>query len=104
LEPDPGNSGVGKRSILNKISKSPPLNKEAVFLLLKETRMQITINGETRQVSEGSTVRQLLDELQITATRVAVEVNLAIVPKAGYAEHTLQDGDAIEIVHFVGGG
>ncbi len=66
--------------------------------------MQININGEKRQVSEGMTVRQLLDELQITATRVAVEVNLEIVPKATYSEHTLQDEDKIEIVHFVGGG
>jgi len=66
--------------------------------------MQIIINGETRQVPDSITVRQLLDELQITATRVAVELNLEIVPKAGYAERTLQDGDKIEIVHFVGGG
>lgn len=66
--------------------------------------MQLFINGESRQVAEGSTVRQLLDELQIPATRVAVELNLEIVPKAGYAEQTLQDGDKIEIVHFVGGG
>jgi thiamine biosynthesis protein ThiS len=66
--------------------------------------MNISINGEMRQVADGSTVRQLLDELQIAATRVAVEVNLEIVAKAGYAERTLQDGDKIEIVHFVGGG
>ena len=66
--------------------------------------MQLFINGESRQVADGSTVRQLLDELQIPATRVAVELNLEIVPKAGYAEQTLQDGDKIEIVHFVGGG
>jgi len=66
--------------------------------------MHIILNGEMRQVADGRTVRQLLDELQITATRVAVEVNLEIVPKAHYAERALQDGDKIEIVHFVGGG
>lgn len=66
--------------------------------------MQVTINGEIRGLNDGTTVRQLLEELQIPLTRVAVELNLAIVPKAGYAEQTLQDGDKIEIVHFVGGG
>ena len=66
--------------------------------------MTITVNGEARNLAEGLTIRQLLDELQIPVVRVAVEVNLEIVPKAGYEQHTLQDGDKIEIVHFVGGG
>ena len=66
--------------------------------------MQVIINGEARQLVDGITVSQLLEQLQIPATRVAVELNLEIVPKAGYAERTLQDGDKIEIVHFVGGG
>ncbi len=66
--------------------------------------MEITVNGENRQVAQGLTVAALLEDLKIPMTRVAVEVNLEIVPKAGYAERTLQDGDKIEIVHFVGGG
>lgn len=66
--------------------------------------MQVMINGEARQLVDGITVSQLLEQLQIPATRVAVERNLEIVPKARYAEQTLQDGDRIEIVHFVGGG
>ncbi len=66
--------------------------------------MQLTVNGEVHELPDNSTVRQLLEGLQISATRVAVEVNLEIVPKATYAERTLQDGDRIEIVHFVGGG
>lgn len=66
--------------------------------------MQITVNGEARQVADGTTVKQLLEELQIPQTRVAVEINLDIAPKATYAERTLQDADKIEIVHFVGGG
>lgn len=66
--------------------------------------MHVCINGEKREVATGSTVRQLLDELQISVTRVAVEVNLEIVPKTAYAGHTLHDDDKIEIVHFVGGG
>ncbi len=66
--------------------------------------MEITVNGENRQVMQGLTVSALLEDLKIPLTRVAVEVNLEIVPKAGYAGRTLQDGDKIEIVHFVGGG
>jgi thiamine biosynthesis protein ThiS len=66
--------------------------------------MQVSINGEMRQLVDGCTVKQMLEELQIQATRVAVELNLEIVPKADFAERTLQDGDKIEVVHFVGGG
>lgn len=66
--------------------------------------MQLTVNGEARELPDNSTVKHLLENLQLAATRVAVEVNLEIVPRATYAERTLQDGDKIEIVHFVGGG
>jgi thiamine biosynthesis protein ThiS len=66
--------------------------------------MQVVINGEARQLVDGITVSLLLEELQIPATRVALELNLEIVPKADFAERTVQDGDKIEIVHFVGGG
>jgi thiamine biosynthesis protein ThiS len=101
LEPDPGNSGVGKRTVVN-TTTSPPFR--AVFFVSGGNTMHVSINGEKREVATGSTVRQLLDELQISATRVAVEVNLEIVPKTAYAGHTLHDDDKIEIVHFVGGG
>lgn len=66
--------------------------------------MQLMVNGEARELPDNSTVKHLLENLQLAATRVAVEVNLEIVPRATYAERTLQDGDKIEIVHFVGGG
>jgi thiamine biosynthesis protein ThiS len=66
--------------------------------------MKLTVNGEILELADCCSVRQLLDNLQITATRVAVELNQDIVPKARYTEQSLQDGDKIEIVHFVGGG
>lgn len=66
--------------------------------------MQISVNGELRRLDDGTTVRRLLDELGITAARVAVEVNREIVPKAEHATTTLADGDKVEIVTFVGGG
>jgi thiamine biosynthesis protein ThiS len=69
-----------------------------------ETCMKITVNGDSSDISEGSTVAGLLEDLQIGRDRVAVEVGLEIVPKARYDTHTLLEGDRVEIVHFVGGG
>jgi thiamine biosynthesis protein ThiS len=66
--------------------------------------MRLTVNGDTMEIEEGCTVTGLLALLQIGHERVAVEANLDIVPKASYTSHILQNGDAIEIVHFVGGG
>jgi sulfur carrier protein len=66
--------------------------------------MHITLNGEAIDIAEGSTVAGLLEQLQLQRERVAVEVNLDIVPKTSYDSQGLSDGDRIEIVHFVGGG
>lgn len=66
--------------------------------------MKIVINGEEEEVLEGLTVSALLDSLGIKKERVAVELNLDIVPKAKFAETALKDGDKLEIVSFVGGG
>jgi thiamine biosynthesis protein ThiS len=66
--------------------------------------MQITVNGKAREVKDGVTVLGLLEELALTAGPVAVEINRAIVPRATHPSHVVQAGDAIEIVHFVGGG
>ncbi len=66
--------------------------------------MSIILNGEEKEVSGGSTVASLLDELGIQKERVAVELNLDIVPKSRFAETLLKDGDRVEIVSFVGGG
>ena len=67
--------------------------------------MKIQVNGEERsfESSELSTT-DLLEHLGLQDRRVAVEVNQRIVPRVQHAEHRLQDGDKIEIVHFVGGG
>lgn len=66
--------------------------------------MQIIVNGEQRDVSEGLTAAQLVDEMEITGKRIAMEVNLDIVPRSSYAEHIFKAGDKVEIVHAVGGG
>jgi sulfur carrier protein len=67
-------------------------------------RMEVTVNGEARSVPDGVTVRGLLEHLGLTDGPVAVEVNRAVVPRAQHATHLLSGGDAIEVVHLVGGG
>ncbi len=66
--------------------------------------MTITINGEPRTVADVANLAALIDSLEMKADRVAVELNLAIVPRARWAETPIKDGDKLEIVHFVGGG
>lgn len=65
--------------------------------------MVILVNGERKEVGPLS-VLGLLENLEIDPRRVAVELNLEILPKSDFETTTLQDGDRIEIVHFVGGG
>ncbi len=65
--------------------------------------MQITVNGETATIPAMS-VHQYLESLAIDPRRVAVELNLDILPKGEYDTTLLKEGDRLEIVHFVGGG
>lgn len=66
--------------------------------------IEISINGEPRNIASGSSVTDLVTSLELTAGRLAIELNLSIVPRAVWPETTLQAGDKLEIVHFVGGG
>ena len=66
--------------------------------------MEITVNGQCRQVAEGITVAKLLEELGLADRHVAVEANLELVPRQRHAGHRLADGDRLEIVTLVGGG
>lgn len=66
--------------------------------------MRVTVNGEAQEFPPGATVRQALQTLGIDGRGVAVERNLAIVPKSEHDTTALEEGDALEIVQFVGGG
>ncbi len=66
--------------------------------------MRIVLNGENAETKESGSIAELLTQLGISLERVAVEVNVEIVPKAKYDTHALAEGDRVEIVHFVGGG
>jgi sulfur carrier protein len=64
----------------------------------------ISVNGESREVPEGSKVSALLVQLRFTPGRVAIEHNLKVLPRALWDATQIQSGDRFEIVHFVGGG
>jgi thiamine biosynthesis protein ThiS len=64
----------------------------------------VQINGESREVRDGSTLDDLVSELSLAPVRIAVELNQQVVRRDQWAQTTLADGDRIEIVHFVGGG
>jgi thiamine biosynthesis protein ThiS len=66
--------------------------------------MKITINGEVREIPDGLSVAALLEHLEMSAERVAIERNLDILPRAKWQETTVQPDDRFEIVHLVGGG
>lgn len=66
--------------------------------------MQIQINGEKRDFATKITVTKMLQELKIRPGRVVVELNRDILSRDAYEGTLLKEGDAVEIVHFVGGG
>ena len=66
--------------------------------------MRVTVNGEPRDVRDGLTVAELVDDLGLRPRRIAVEINLDVLAREAYVAHRLRDGDVVEIVHFIGGG
>ena len=64
----------------------------------------VMVNDETRALPDGATVADLVATLGLGTRRIAVEVNRMVVPRAEYRSTTLRDGDAVEVIHFVGGG
>lgn len=66
--------------------------------------MRIILNGETREIEDGATLRRLVEDLAYASERIAVEHNREVRPRATWEAILLREGDRIEIVHFVGGG
>ncbi len=66
--------------------------------------MNLELNGEDRAFSGVSNLAQLVAELGLDPRKVAIELNLEIVPRSAYQMTAVADGDRIEIVHFIGGG
>lgn len=64
----------------------------------------LLVNGDPHRIEAGASLVMLIEQLDLPLQRIAVELNLEIVPKARWSETLLHDGDRLEIVHFVGGG
>jgi thiamine biosynthesis protein ThiS len=64
----------------------------------------VTVNGAVSALPRGTTIDRLLADLGVIADRVAVEVNLSVVERGAFATTTIEEGDRVEIVNFVGGG
>jgi thiamine biosynthesis protein ThiS len=73
-------------------------------LTRKPNAMNVTINGDRREIPDGLTVSALLDHLGMLSDRVAIERNRDILPRVQWNETNVQPQDNFEIVHFVGGG
>ncbi|MCP5353444.1 MAG: sulfur carrier protein ThiS [Chromatiales bacterium] len=66
--------------------------------------MNVIVNGESHEIADNASMADLLAQLDLAGQKLAVEVNLDIVPRSTYADHALRDGDQIEIVRAIGGG
>ncbi|PVX30237.1 sulfur carrier protein ThiS [Sphingomonas pokkalii] len=66
--------------------------------------VSIRVNGEHKRITAGLTLAQLAEELGLVPEKVAVERNLEVVPRSTLGQVIVEDGDELEIVHFVGGG
>ena len=66
--------------------------------------MRVYVNGEAKEFSAPLSLSELITELDLPAARVAVELNRSVVRRSEWNATMVQDGDRLEIVHFVGGG
>ena len=66
--------------------------------------MQLVINGQEKDLQSSGTITQMLKELDITGSHIAVALNCQVVPRSNYDQTPLHEGDKVEIVHAVGGG
>lgn len=65
--------------------------------------MKLTVNGEELR-TEAATLKELIEQMRLRPEGVAAEVNLGVVSRKDFPTHRLREGDAVEIVNFVGGG
>lgn len=66
--------------------------------------MRVIVNGDELELPADATLNDLLHNLSLGATKVAVELNQSIVPRSQHSQQRLQQGDCIEIVYAIGGG
>ena len=72
--------------------------------MTESTTVQVQLNGKAREVPRGISVKALLESLELNPSLVVVERNREILERGRYAETPVEEGDVLELVHFVGGG
>jgi len=70
----------------------------------QSTTVRVRLNGKERDIDAGHTVRSLLESLELHPALVVVELNKEILARDAYGATPVQEGDTLELVHFVGGG
>jgi len=66
--------------------------------------LRVHVNGESKELTSGLSLYNLIEQLELPTQRIAVELNREVVRKSEWPTTSLNEGDRIEIVHFVGGG
>ena len=66
--------------------------------------MKVYVNGEPQEFSGEPSLMELVEQLELPVTRIAIELNREVVRRGEWGSTMLKDEDKIEIVHFVGGG
>ena len=66
--------------------------------------MTIFINGESKYLAAGLNLNELLKHFSLPSERIAIELNMEVIRKKDWENIKLNDGDKLEVIHFVGGG
>ncbi|MGD8931178.1 MAG: sulfur carrier protein ThiS [Chromatiales bacterium] len=66
--------------------------------------MQIYVNGEEKQIPDATDMAGLIELMELSGQRIAVEVNEELVPRSTFRDYQLKAADRVEIIHAVGGG
>ncbi len=66
--------------------------------------MRIYVNGEETQVEAGLQLTSLIQQLELTGGKIAVEINQEVIPRSTFGDYRLQPDDRVEIVRAIGGG
>ena len=72
--------------------------------MTERVSLRVELNGESKELADGTTLLSLIEQLSLAPERVAIELNHDVVRRTDWPTIQLSDGDRVEIVHFVGGG
>ena len=67
-------------------------------------KVKITLNGEDKFIAQNTSIKNLLEKLELDVKKIAIEKNYEIILPEDFGDNILNQGDQIEIVHFIGGG